>query len=996
MATEEPTNRQYSQNHKTGKKQHRPGGHGKRQDPNRNNRDSDEERTALAIAGNLAVDNLEAEWKRASLRGTEVLWQQIDAKQSLGETRLYQVLHAFVFNDDYQPTPTLLRQTDVERLHEMLALLRELRNQYSHWHTIAPTIPDELVGLLCMRFEQAVQHCARQSQFTLFAYGELIAGFQNEQKAADGHKPVAEVNAHARETKIPPQKHAGDGEHTVDYRRQYLVEERDSGKPRLTPAGAVFFLSFFLSTQQVQRLLSQLPGFYKTFKTRHLFRRAVLCQFSRRDAHSALGAAAASRDDDQAAQRNALFAQDELIRSAQTLIDLPKALEAPCKQPEMTSELAHTLGVTDSRLEQHQARWLRRAVAYLAARLAEENQGLAARVQWRSRPRHEADAMEDQALAKDAPLALLGKARAPRRNWLCSGVLDSGKLAVDHGHVHCRLQYSRTGQPPIFVYWKLHARAVRAVLEAHFLYEIPIQSLFTKLGDEGQKWRWGGRFEYLKETDLPPKLRRFHEENPAAPDILDALKAHIDNRLRVLIGRMDRIEKVLHQPFSPLLDPKPERKSAARKPREARIQLQEHNAGHHRHAKNRLILRVYQSFLPREHKLKPAQVQILSIYHYTIHQRCSGIAAGQSVEAAESRMIDKARDALSRLPAKLQTLVFGAESAPGPRDMNELLLRVTRYASEQWQALRGEVPAYNSQQTVQRARDLHLAVPAGLSDATETGSEAAATPAADNQPSSFALPLKRRAVSAIARKFAEKHPDFHASTRHWAETLRKREADERFAVDYYREKINQAPPRRREREYWQDFWSDAAVLSAIAGYWHRRCYPAVMDFVFDADFLNRKLQWTLLDERNGARSYTLNLSIAEAARLRLLSHRGKTARLAAWCEARGDEVATLGAEDLRGAHDDIHCQGREVIAACLRLERLLMPSLPSPGDQYYYPFTEILEWVNSPDGIDQHTVEQVKKARNCALHVDIPADAALFAQALESLRLWLADLESKQ
>ena len=72
---------------------------------------------------------------------------------------------------------------------------------------------------------------------------------------------------------------------------------------------------------------------------------------------------------------------------------------------------------------------------------------------------------------------LLGKSRPPRRAWIASDELDTGLLAVDHGHVHLRMPVSQ--QPPIFVVWKLHVRAVRAILEANFLYGLPIQGFIN-------------------------------------------------------------------------------------------------------------------------------------------------------------------------------------------------------------------------------------------------------------------------------------------------------------------------------------------------------------------------------------------------------------------------------------------------------------------------------------------------------------------------------------
>ena len=45
----------------------------------------------------------------------------------------------------------------------------------------------------------------------------------------------------------------------ADYRRTYLVFEQQ-GRTHLTEEGQLFLLSFFLTSQQLQRLLDQLPG----------------------------------------------------------------------------------------------------------------------------------------------------------------------------------------------------------------------------------------------------------------------------------------------------------------------------------------------------------------------------------------------------------------------------------------------------------------------------------------------------------------------------------------------------------------------------------------------------------------------------------------------------------------------------------------------------------------------------------------------------------------
>lgn len=923
-------------------------------------RSAEDEHTVLAIAANLALDNVEAIWKKASPISIESFWQKIEAKQFLGETRLYQVLHAFLFNDDYQVTPIILRQTDVERLHEMLVLLRNLRNQHSHhWFGDYPTVPDKLVGLLCSRLEQAVKHCAQQNQFALLSYEELVSSLCTEKSSGRPKRP-GEIE---------------------DYRRSYLFNEKNKGRPCLTLAGKLFFLGFFLSTQQMQRLLGQIQGFYKTFKTSQLFRRAVIGHFSRRDAHSILGAATASRDFAQVAKRNLLFAQDEFIRTAQTLIDLPAALDAPEQTPSLNPELAHSLGVADARLERHQARWLRRAIAYLTAQLTEENPGLADQVQWRSRPRHEVCEMEPQVIDSQALPGLLGKARAPRRVWLGSGELDVFEVAVDHGHVHCRLQHP--GKPPFVVTWKLHVRTVRALLEAHFLYAIPINAFFEKLLNEGMKWQYRKPFEFLAETDLPSKLRRFSDGNPQMSIDIERLKQRIDQRLQVLIGRMERIEKALRQPYSPLFDPKPERKSEIRSPSEAREALQLHNINHHRHAKNRLILRIYQSFLPQEHKLKPSELQILSIYHYTLRPpRPDGKLAGAAREA-DSRLLDKARDAFRGLPQELQYLAFGAGEMPRPNNLNELLLRVTGYARRQWQSLREELPAYNLQQTHQRARVLHLGVSAQAVGATDQGGGAKD----DNAKTlpAFALPLTRVAVGRMANKLAGQQAGFHKSTRHWAIASRTREAAH-FNTEYYRAK-RQSQTRRREQEIWEDYESDAALLSTIAGHWLGRCFPAIgKDFMFNADFLTEKRTWNLPSGQ------ALNLSLAEAARVRLLSHQDKAARLVNWCLAQGRQADELSAEDLRRAQDELHQEGALLVTASLRLEKELLPHRPANGNAYY-PFTQVLEQLRARlPTVTMEELEWVSRARNCALHVDIPEETMLYSKATATIEKWLAAL----
>jgi len=203
----------------------------------------------------------------------------------------------------------------------------------------------------------------------------------------------------------------------------------------------------------------------------------VFAYFTRRDAHSGLGLAAASRDDEQIAASNKLFYLDELVRTAQTLVDLPEALSALSKAPPLSPELAHELGVHDEKKELHQARWLRRGVAYLVAQLVEGDKRLAHRLQWRSRPRHDGMCGETETIDDPTTPELLGKSRPPRRAWIASDELDTGLLAVDHGHVHLRMPVSQ--QPPIFVVWKLHVRAVRAILEANFLYGLPIQGFIN-------------------------------------------------------------------------------------------------------------------------------------------------------------------------------------------------------------------------------------------------------------------------------------------------------------------------------------------------------------------------------------------------------------------------------------------------------------------------------------------------------------------------------------
>ena len=112
---------------------------------------------------------------------------------------------------------------------------------------------------------------------------------------------------------------------------------------------------------------------------------------------------------------------------------------------------------------------------------------------------------------------------------------------------------------------------------------------------------------------------------------------------------------------------------------------------------------------------------------------------------------------------------------------------------------------------------------------------------AQTTPPAFALPLTRVAISHIAKKLAAGTTEFHASTRAWVLSLRQRET-ERFATRYYQKHIEQAK-NRKEQEQWEDYWADAAVLSAIAQSWHRRYFPSVSgNVVFNANFLNQSLE----------------------------------------------------------------------------------------------------------------------------------------------------------
>jgi len=584
---------------------------------------------------------------------------------------------------------------------------------------------------------------------------------------------------------------------------------------------------------------------------------------------------------------------------------------------------------------------------------------------------------------------LLGKSRPPRRAWIASDELDTGLLAVDHGHVHLRLPVSQ--QPPIFVMWKLHARAVRTILEAHFLYGLPIQGFIKNLEGESQNWQHSQKFEFLneKDKDLPPKLRRFPKTN-SSPVSLDTFKQRVNVRLQSLINRMDKV-KAGFLFGDDLQDPKPERASTAKTRQEASLELQTHNRSHHRHAKNRLVLRVYQSLLPQAHKLTIREIQTLSIYHYTLHYRHANYEHKPGAGEAELSLLEKTRDALSNLPKGLQILVYGDDSKARPKDVNDLVSRVITYAQSHWRQLQQTLSGYTIEQTTQLARVLHVAVPLELTPSLGNRVDIQNHPykedrlksTAQTTPPAFALPLTRVAISHIAKKLAAETAEFHASTRAWALGLRQREA-EHFATRYYQNHIEQAK-NRKEQEQWEDYWADAAVLSAIAHYWHRQYFPlAIGKVFFDAKFPDQPLEIAV-------GKHGLKLSLAETARLRLFNQHDKLAKLLDFLIGQGKQAEELTVEYLRFAQQDIHHQARKIIEACLQLEQVIFPQRPN-ADPGYYSFPMVLKSLPSHLGVCDEDKDKVKVARDDALHLDIFKDLGMIDEACRIIKTWLDQL----